>query len=62
MKKDAKATGEVFPTVAAAARYASVSRPTLSKHLHEIPHRVAGRRILITKTALIRWLEGHNHP
>lgn len=49
---------EVFRTLAEAARYAGLSRPTLTKHLHEIPHRVAGRRVLITKAALTRWLEG----
>ncbi len=49
---------DVFRTLAEAARYAGLSRPTLTKHLHEISHRVAGRRVLITKAALTRWLEG----
>lgn len=41
-----------------AARYAGLSRPTFRRHLVEIPHRRAGRRILITRAALTRWLEG----
>ena len=49
---------EVFRTLDEAARFARLSRPTLTKHLNEIPHRTAGRRVLITKDALVRWLEG----
>lgn len=43
-----------------AARAAGLSRQTMSKHLEEIPHRRIGGRILISKTALQHWLEGHD--
>lgn len=50
---------EVFKTLTEAARYAGLSRPTFTRDvLPHIPHRTAGRRILITRTALQRWLEG----
>lgn len=58
MAKREQRQEEVFRTLEDAARYAGLSRPTLSKHLPEIPHRVAGRRVLITRAALTRWLEG----
>ena len=58
MAKHGKKEGEAFSSLTEAARFAGLSRPTLTKHLHEIPHRVAGRRVLITKAALTRWLEG----
>ena len=52
---------EVFSGLRDAARYAGVSRPTFTKDiLPHIPHRRAGRRVLITRTALQRWLEGHD--
>jgi excisionase family DNA binding protein len=43
-----------------AARYTGLSRPTFRQHLSAIPHRRAGRRILIRREALDRWLEGHD--
>jgi excisionase family DNA binding protein len=45
-------------TLAGAARYISVSKPTMSKLLPEIPHRRFGKRIIIPKSSLDRWLEG----
>lgn len=49
---------EVFRTLAEAARYAGISRPTFTRDvLPHVPHRIAGRRVLITRTALQRWLE-----
>ncbi len=54
-----KNQGEVFKSLDEAARYAGLSRPTFTRDvLPQIPHRTAGRRILITRTALQRWLEG----
>lgn len=49
-----------FPTLKAAAKAGNLTRQTLAKHLDEIPHRKLGRRVLITKAALTRWLEGHD--
>lgn len=50
---------EVFKTLADAARYAGLSRPTFTRDvLPHVPHRTAGRRVLISRTALQRWLEG----
>lgn len=49
-----------YPTLKDAAKAAGLARQTLVKHLDEIPHRKAGRRIVITRTALQRWLEGHD--
>ncbi len=50
---------EVFRGLKEAAKYAGVSRPTFVKEvLPYVPHRRAGRRVLITRTALQRWLEG----
>lgn len=43
-----------------AAKAAGMSRQTLAKHLGEIAHRRTGRRVLITRLALERWLEGHD--
>lgn len=42
------------------ARYAGLSRMTFRKMLPTIPHRRAGRRVLIRREALDRWLEGHD--
>ena len=49
-----------FPTLQAAARSAGLTRQTLVKHLEDIPHRRVGRRVIISKQALQRWLEGHD--
>ncbi len=49
-----------YPTIQAAARSAGLTRQTLAKHLDEIAHRKVGRRVIITKAALKRWLEGHD--
>ena len=49
-----------YPTLKAAAKAAGLSRQSLVKYLDEIPHRKAGRRIIITRTALQRWLEGYD--
>ena len=52
---------EVFKNLDAAARFAGLSRMTFCKDvLPYVPHRKAGRRVLITRTALQRWLEGHD--
>ena len=42
------------------AKAANVSRPTLSRHLDEIEHRRLDGVVLVTQTALERWLEGQN--
>jgi excisionase family DNA binding protein len=61
MQKRPQNTNEVFRTLDDAARYAGLSRPTFTRDvLPHIPHRTAGRRVLITRTALQRWLEGHD--
>ncbi len=50
---------EVFRSIDAAARFAGLSRPTFTRDvLPHVPHRRAGRRVLITRSALQRWLEG----
>ncbi len=49
-----------YPTLKEAARAAGLSRQSLVKHLDEIPHCKAGRRVIITRTALQRWLEGYD--
>ncbi len=49
-----------YPTLNEAARAAGLARHTLVKHLPEIPHRKAGRRVIISKAALQRWLEGYD--
>lgn len=49
-----------YPTLKEAARAAGLARQTLVKHLDEITHRKAGRRVIISKVALQRWLEGHD--
>lgn len=49
-----------YPTLKEAARAAGLSRQSLVKHLDEIPHRKAGRRVIITRTALERWLQGYD--
>ena len=52
-------TPEVFKNLNDAARFAGLSRPTFTRDvLPHVPHRIAGRRVLITRTALQRWLEG----
>ena len=59
--KTQKQPEEVFKSLNAAARYAGLSRVTFSRDvLPNVPHRRAGRRILITRVALQRWLEGHD--
>ena len=59
MPKQAQSQNEVFKSLNDAARYAGLSRPTFTRDvLPNIPHRRAGRRVLITRTALTRWLEG----
>ena len=40
-----------------AARAIGVSKPTMHKLLPQIQHRRVGRRVLIPKSALERWLE-----
>lgn len=42
------------------ARYSGLSSMAFRKMLPNIPHRRAGRRILIRKEVLDRWLEGHD--
>ena len=49
-----------YSTLKEAAKAAGVARQTLVKHLDEIAHRKAGRRVVISKAALQRWLEGHD--
>ncbi len=49
-----------YRTLKEAAKAAGLARQTFVRHLPEIPHRVAGRRVLISKAALQRWLEGHD--
>ena len=46
--------------LAQGARYTGLSGPTLRKALPTIPHRRVGRRVLIRREALDRWLEGHD--
>lgn len=56
-----QAQPEAFRSLNDAAKYAGLSRPTFTRDvLPHVPHRVAGRRVLITRTALQRWLEGHD--
>lgn len=56
-----QAQREVFKSLKDAAKYAGLSRPTFTRDvLPHVPHRVAGRRVLITRTALQRWLEGYD--
>ena len=56
-----QAQPEVFKSLKDAAKYAGLSRPTFTRDvLPHVPHRIAGRRVLITRTALQRWLEGHD--
>ena len=43
---------------AQSARYCGLSQPSFRRELPNIPHRRAGRRVLIRKEALDRWLEG----
>lgn len=49
-----------YPTLKEAAKAAGLARQTLVKHLSEIQHRKAGRRVIISKAALQRWLEGQD--
>lgn len=49
-----------YPTLKDAAKAAGLARQTLVKHLPEIQHRKAGRRVIISKAALQRWLEGYD--
>lgn len=59
--KQAKAaqSEDVF-NLAAAAKYSRLTRQTLAKHLPEIKHRRLPGKVLITRAALDRWLEGHD--
>ena len=50
---------EVF-NLAGAAKYSKLTRQTLSKHLPEIKHRRLPGKVLITRAALDRWLEGQD--
>ncbi len=50
---------EVF-NGAEAAKYLGVSLMTARKLLAEIPHRRAGRRLLVSKKVLDEWLEGRD--
>ena len=50
---------EVFKSLNDAARFSGLSRSTFTRDvLPNVPHRKAGRRVLITRTALQRYLEG----
>lgn len=49
-----------YPTLKEVAKAAGLARQTLVKHLPEIAHRKAGRRVIISKAALQRWLEGYD--
>ena len=61
MTKQVEKDNAVFGSLADAARFAKVSRPTFTREvLPHIPHRRARRRILITRATLIRWLEGED--
>lgn len=60
-KRAAASPSLVFGSLSEAARAAGMSRPTFVTHaLPRIPHRRVGRRVLITRAALERWLEGHD--
>jgi hypothetical protein len=50
---------EVF-SLNGAARHARLTRQTLSKHLDQINHRRLPGKVLITRSALERWLEGYD--
>ena len=39
-----------------AAKYIGVSAPTMLKLLSEIPHRRFGKRVIVAKTTLDKWL------
>lgn len=47
-------------SAAEGARYVGLSAPSFRKVLSTIPHRRAGRRVLIRREALDRWLEGRD--
>ncbi len=52
-------TKETFDNLDEAARFIGVSRPTFTNSvLPLIAHRKVGRRYLISRRALILWLEG----
>jgi Helix-turn-helix domain len=53
-------TQDVFGSLSSAARYSNISRQTLAKHLGSIAHRRVGKKVVITKTSLDRWLEGQD--
>jgi excisionase family DNA binding protein len=42
--------------VSRGAKYLGVSAPTLLKYLPTIPHRRMGKRVVISKQALDKWL------
>lgn len=50
---------EVF-NLAGAARYSRLTRQTLAKHLNQIEHRRLPGKVLITRVALDRWLQGYD--
>ena len=52
-------TDEVF-NLAGAAKFSRLTCQTLAKHLSEIEHRRLPGKVLITRTALERWLEGYD--
>jgi excisionase family DNA binding protein len=41
-----------------AAQYIGVSKPTLMKLLPKLPHQRVGKRYVISKAGLDKWLEG----
>lgn len=43
------------------AQYCGLSQPSFRRELANIPHRRAGRRVLIRRVALDAWLEGKNN-
>ena len=48
-----------YPSIDAAARDVGMSSPTFTKNvLPHVPHQKVGNRVLISKLALQRWLEG----
>lgn len=50
---------EVF-NLAGAAKYSRLTRQTLAKHLPQIEHRRLPGKVLITRVALDRWLQGYD--
>ena len=51
----------VFKSLNDAARFSGLSRSTFTKDvLPNVPHRRVGRRVLVTRSALQRYLEGED--